>query len=42
MIETFQSDRIVAIIGGALLDDGLRRALELRFRPKDGKTDMNE
>jgi hypothetical protein len=37
-----QSDRIVAILGGALLDDSLRRALELRLRAKDGNTDMNE
>jgi len=37
-----RSDRVVAIIGGAILDARLRRALEDRFRAKDGKTDMNE
>ena len=37
-----QSDRIVAIVGGALLDDSLRQALEFRLRAKDGNTDMNE
>jgi hypothetical protein len=36
------SDRIVAILGGALLDDSVRRALESRLRAKDGNTDMNE
>ena len=36
------SDRVAAIIGGAMLDDALRKALEVRFRPKDGNTDMND
>lgn len=42
LIEGQKSDRIVAIIGGAMLDDSLRQALELRLRPKDGETDMND
>jgi hypothetical protein len=42
LIHGQQSDRIVAILGGALLDDSLRQALELRLRAKDGNTDMNE
>jgi hypothetical protein len=37
-----KSDRVAAVIGGAMLDDSLRTALEARLRPKDGKTDMNE
>jgi hypothetical protein len=32
-IVQFQSDRISAILGGAMLDDSLRRALEHRLRP---------
>ncbi len=36
------SDRVVAVIGGALLDTSIRRALELRMRRKDGKSDINE
>ncbi len=37
LTEGSNSDRIVAIVGGAILDDSLRQALELRFRfaPKD-------
>jgi hypothetical protein len=42
LINSRHSDRIVAVVGGALLDDSIRRALELRLRPKDGDTDMNE
>ena len=42
LIKGQSSDRVVAIIGGAMLDSNLRRALELRMRQKDGKTDMNE
>jgi hypothetical protein len=42
LIQVQESDRVVAILGGALLDDSLRQALELRLRAKDGKTDMNE
>lgn len=41
LTESQQSDRIVAVIGGAMLDDSVRRALEQRLRPKDGTTDMN-
>lgn len=43
LLQGQKSDRIVAIIGGALIDDSLRRHLELRFRavPKN-RTDMNE
>jgi len=37
-----KSDRIVAILGGAMLDDALRRTLESRLRPQDGNTDMND
>jgi hypothetical protein len=38
-----KSDRIVAIIGGALVDDSLRRHLELRFRGVEkGHTNMND
>ena len=42
LIEGQKSDRIVSVIGGAILEDSLRRALELRMRPKDGNTDMND
>jgi hypothetical protein len=42
LIQTQWSDRTVAILGGALLDDSIRQALELRLRAKDGKTDMND
>lgn len=42
MIRNENSDRIVAIIGGALLDDSIRKALEARLRPKGGNTDMND
>jgi hypothetical protein len=35
------SDRVTAIIGGAMLDDALRKALESRLRPTDG-TYINE
>ena len=42
LIRGQQSDRIVGILGGALLDNSLRQALELRLRAKDGNTDMNE
>jgi hypothetical protein len=42
LVQTQQSDRIVAILGGALLDDSIRQALELRLRARDGNTDMNE
>jgi hypothetical protein len=39
LIEGQKSDRIVAVVGGAILDDSLRRALELRLRQDE---DMNE
>jgi DNA-binding MltR family transcriptional regulator len=42
LIHLSESDRIVAILGGAMLDDALRRTLEQRFRPQDGNTDMND
>lgn len=42
LVTLSKSDRIVAILGGAMLDDALRRTLESRFRPKDGNTDMND
>jgi hypothetical protein len=42
LIRTQNSDRIVAVVGGAMIDNSLRHALESRFRPKSGKTDMNE
>ncbi len=34
-----QSDRVAAILGGAMLDDSLRRALEHRLRPHDNIND---
>jgi hypothetical protein len=37
-----QSDRITAILGGVMFDDSLRVSLEMRLRPKDGNTDMND
>jgi hypothetical protein len=42
LIYVQESDRIVAILGGALLDDSLRHVLEQRLRQKDGNTDINE
>lgn len=42
LIEGQHSDRIVAVVGGAMLDDSLRRTLEQRLRPKSGKTDIND
>jgi hypothetical protein len=32
-ITKFDSDRVTAILGGAMLEDSLRRTLEQRFRP---------
>lgn len=40
-IDDAKSDRVVAIVGGAMLDDALQRVLEGRLRPKSGKTDIN-
>jgi hypothetical protein len=38
-----KSDRIVAIVGGSILDDSLRRTLELRMRKSaDGEKDIAE
>jgi hypothetical protein len=38
-----KSDRIIAVVGGAIIDDSLRRHLELRLRPlHKNHTDMNE
>jgi hypothetical protein len=37
-----KSDRVAAIIGGAMLDDALRKALQSRLRPQDVNTDMND
>jgi len=37
-----RSERVVAIVGGAILDQSLRIALELRFRPTEGKSDINK
>jgi hypothetical protein len=42
LLQPNQSDRAFAILSGALLDDSLRTALELRLRPKSGKSDMSE
>jgi hypothetical protein len=39
LIKGQNSDRVVAILGGVMLDDSLRRALELRFRKSDGMND---
>jgi hypothetical protein len=39
-ITKFDSDRVMAILGGAMLDDSLRRTLEHRFRP-DEKVNEN-
>jgi hypothetical protein len=39
LLEGQQSDRIVAIIGGAMLDDSLRHAIEQRFRFEKGVND---
>jgi len=36
------SDRVIAVIGGAMLDNSLRYALQDRLRPKSGKTDIND
>jgi hypothetical protein len=41
-IQHSNSDRITAVLGAAILDDSLQRAMEYRLRAKDGKTDMNE
>jgi hypothetical protein len=42
LIQGQKSDRVVAVVGGAILDNSLRLALEQRLRPKNGKTDINE
>lgn len=42
IIEGQKSDRIVAVVGAAILEDSLRSALVDRMRAKDGKTDINE
>jgi hypothetical protein len=39
LMEGQNSDRIVAILGGAMLDDSLRNALELRLRPAKSTND---
>jgi predicted NBD/HSP70 family sugar kinase len=35
LVREQQSDRVVAIVGGAMLDDSLRQALESRLRPHE-------
>ena len=42
LLEGNKSDRIVAVVGGAMIDDALRQILEYRLRPKEGSTDINE
>jgi hypothetical protein len=43
LIDNQSSDRVVAIVGGAILEDSLRNALESRFRANvSGHTDINE
>jgi len=43
LIQSQSSDRVVAIVGGAILEDALREALISRFRSPEGhRVDLNE